>query len=404
MIQERSQPRRDERRVEKLKRLIQISRSLSSTLSLRPLLQQIVVTAQEITDTEACSILLADRKSGQLHFEAVTGLRGYRARSIVVPMEGSIAGWVARTGQPLVVRDVSKDARHYRQVDKQSDFTTRGILAAPLITRGKVLGVLEAMNKAGDAEFTDEDVELLTVLGDQAAVAVQNAFLFQQSDLIAEIVHELRTPLAAIVTHTHLLQTPGTPPAHRDQFAEVIRTEAVRLNTLTTNFLDLARLESGRTALARDLVDMANVIQNAISVLRPDAEAKQIGVLAEIPADLAHVAGDAQRLHQVMLNLLGNAVKYCSPGDVVTVSARSGQGHIEVSVSDSGPGIRAEALPHIFERFYRVPTAGDKTPGIGLGLCITRQIIEALGGEISVRSQPGQGATFSFTLPLEATT
>jgi signal transduction histidine kinase len=314
-------------------------------------------------------------------------------------MQGSIAGWVARTGQPLVVQDVSKDERHYRRVDQHTDFTTRGILAVPLATRGKVLGVLEAINKTGDAEFTEEDVELLTVLGDQAAVAVQNALLFQQSDLIAEIVHEMRTPLAAIVAHTRLLQIPGTSPARRDEVAQVIQGEAVRLNTLTKRYLDLARLESGRTTLAREPVDMAEVIRKAIDVLRPDADHKEIPLVSEIPTDLARVAGDAQRLHQVMLNLLGNAVKYCSTGDTVTVRARSDRGYLVVSVCDSGPGIRTEALPHIFERFYRVPTAGGETPGVGLGLCITRQIVEALGGEISVMSQPGHGATFRFTVP-----
>ena len=380
---------------------MEISRSLTSTLSLRPLLQHIVVTAQEITRSRASSILLADRKSGHLYFEAVTGPRGYRVRSIAVPMEGSIAGWVVRNGRPLVIPDVRADARHYRTVDEQADFVTEAILAVPLVTRGKVIGVLEAINKEGGAAFTDEDVELLTALGDQATVAVQNAFLFQESDLIAEIVHEMRTPLAAIITHATLLQRPETTTSQRSQFAEIIRNEAVRLNAMTRDFLDLARLESGRTSLARDPVDMATVIRMAASVLMPEADAKHVGLLVEVPTDLPPIVGDAQRLHQVMLNLLGNAIKFCSAGDQVTVGARSKEHRVVVTVSDTGPGIIEAALPRVFERFYRVSRDSDQTPGVGLGLSITRQIIEALGGEISVNSEPGEGATFSFELPLE---
>jgi len=395
------EPGTDKERVEKLKRLIEINRSLSSMLSLRPLLQHIVVTAQEITGTEACSILLTDRRSGQLHFEAVTGLRGYRVRSVTVPMEGSIAGWVVQTGKPLVVPDVRNDPRHYRGVDEQADFATHAILAVPLTTRGKVLGVLEAVNKRNGAAFTDEDVELLTVLGGQAGVAVQNALLFQESDLIAEIVHEMRTPLAAIITHAGLLQRPETTSEQRDQFAEVIRTEAVRLNRMTKDFLDLARLESGRTSLARDLVDMGEVIRAVVNVLGPEADERQIGLLVDVPPNLSPVLGDERRLHQVMMNLLGNAVRYCSAGDQVTVNARVEKDHLLVSVSDTGPGIPPAALPHIFERFYRVPRADEDVPGSGLGLCITRQIIEALGGKIVVSSVLGEGTTFTCRLPLE---
>jgi len=390
-------------RATRLERLIEMSRSLNSTLSLRPLLYHILVAAQELTETEAGAVLLLDRRSGQLHFEAATGPQGYRMRSIVVPMEGSIAGWVVQTGQPLVIPDVHSDPRFYHKADEESTFVTRSILAVPLIARDHVIGVLEAVNKKGGAEFTDEDVELLAVLGDQAAVAVQNALLFQQSDLIAEIVHEMRTPLASIVAYTELMQRPDATLGQCYQFANVVQGEAERLNEMATRFLDLARLESGRASLAQDRVDLNTVIRMAVNVLMPQADARQIGLSVDVPAALPPIVGDAQHLHQVMLNLVGNAVKYCRPGDEVTVTARGEENRLIVSVTDSGPGIPAEALPHIFERFYRVPEAEGQTPGTGLGLTITRQIIEAHAGEIRVSSEEGEGATFTFTLPLNRT-
>ena len=391
-----------EERVARLERLIEISRSLNSTLSLRPLLHRIVVTAQQLTQTEAASILLVDRRSGQLHFKTATGARGYRMESIIVPMDRSVAGWVAQHAEPLVISDAQNDPRHYPKADEQSDFDTRSILAVPMNARGTVVGVLEALNKTEGAEFTDEDVELLTVLGDQAAVAVQNAILFQQSDLISEIVHEMRTPLTSIISYADLIIRPSLAADQHRQFAKIIRNEAERLDQLAEHYLDLARLESGRASLAQDPVDMNTVTYMAVSVLKPQAEAKRIGIVVDVPEGLPPVVGDAQRLHQVLINLVGNAVKYCGPGDRVMISAQRGDQHLIVRVADTGPGISEEELQYIFKRFYRVSATEDKASGAGLGLAITQQIIRAHNGEIEVSSTEGEGTTFTFTLPIEA--
>jgi signal transduction histidine kinase len=383
----------------KLEWLIEISRSLNSTLDLRPLLQRIAVAAQQLTETEASSILLLDRKSGQLYFEAATNLPGIR--SIVVPMEGSIAGLVVQTGKPIVVPDVREDPHFYRQADEQSDFNTRSILAVPMVVRGNVIGVLEVVNKLEEAEFTREDVEMLTVLGGQAAVAVQNALLFQQSDLVAEIVHEMRTPLMSVIGYSELMQQPAMTLEQCRQFAVIIEGEAERLNGLANSFLDLAKLESGRASLSHDPVDLSTVICMAIGVLAPQADAKRVALSADVPVDLPSIVGDAQRLHQVMLNLMGNGIKYCQEGDTVTVTARCEGGILVVSVADTGPGIPADALPRIFERFYRVPGTEGQAVGSGLGLTIARKIVEAHGGDITVSSEEGEGTTFTFTLSLE---
>jgi signal transduction histidine kinase len=385
--------------VAQLERLIEIGRSLNSTLELRPLLQRIVVAARQLTDTEETSILLLDRKTGQLHFEAATNLSGMR--SIVVPMEGSIAGLVARTSKPVVVPDARNDPHFYRQADEQSDFSTRSILAVPMVVRDHVIGVLEAVNKCGGDAFTREDVELLTVLSGQAAVAVQNALLFQQSDLVAEIVHEMRTPLMSIIGYAELMQQPGMTLEQCQQFAGIVEGEAERLAGLANNFLDLAKLESGRAALDCAPVDLSTVIHMAVSVLRPQANAKQVMLAVNVVDDLPSVVGDGQRLHQVMLNLIGNGIKYCRSGDQVAVTAECVEDVLTVRVADTGPGIPEDALPRIFERFYRVPGSGDQAVGSGLVLTITREIVEAHGGEISVGSEEGEGATFTFTLPLE---
>jgi len=390
----------DGRRVERLERIIEVTSALSSTLDLEPLLRLIITTAQEFTETEACSILLVDRNTGRLHFEATTGRDVYRMRSIVVPMEGSIAGWVAKTGKPLVVPDARTDPRFYREADELSVFTTRSIMAVPMVTMGKVVGVLEALNKKGGVKFTEDDVEMLTVLSDQAAVAVQNALLFRQSDAVAELVHEMRTPLTSIVAYAELIQRPETQADQRLEFARIIRDEAERTNEMVGDYLDLARLESGRAGMAQTPVDIGTVVGIAVNVSRAQAEAKEIAVSVEVPAGLPTILGDAQRLHQALLNLLGNGIKYCQPGDQITISVeRQGQ-FLRVEVADTGPGIPRKALPRIFERFYRVPDAERRAAGTGLGLVITRRIVEAHGGQISVESQEGKGTKFAFTLPI----
>jgi signal transduction histidine kinase len=399
MVSQHRQKQNGER-IARLEQIIEISRSLNSTLNLRPLLHRIVLAAQELTDTEDCSILLVDRKSGQLYFEEATNLPGIH--SIVVPMEGSVAGWVVQTGKSLVVPDARSDPRFdfSSKADEQSRTTTRSILAVPLTVRESVIGVLEAINKRGGLDFTEEDVELLTVLGAQAAVAVQNALLFQQSDLIAEIVHEMRTPLNSVIAYADLMQRPTATRDQSLQFASIIQHEAERISEMTNNFLDLARLESGRASLAQDPVDLGTVIHMAVNVLKPQADTKQITVSVDVPAAPPSVRGDAQRLHQALLNLLSNAVKYCDSGDQVMVSARYDADQVTVSVADTGPGIPADALPSIFQRFYRVPGMEGRAVGTGLGLAITQQIVEAHGGEISVSSEEGHGTTFTFTLPV----
>jgi signal transduction histidine kinase len=391
--------------VARLERLIEISRSLNSTLSLGPLLDLVVGAARELSEAEDCSIMLVDRSSGQLYFKAATNLPG--VRSIVVPMDGSIAGWVVRIGEPLVISNARKDPRFSRNIvktDEQSGSITLSVLAVPLIARENVIGVLEAINKKDKIEFTQEDTELLTVLGDQAAVAVQNALLFQQSDLISEIVHEMRTPLTSIVAYADLMQRPEATVFQCSQFASIIQSEAERINEMANNFLDLARLESGRAPLARDPVDMSTVIHMSVNVLRPQADAKKITLLVDTASTLPPVQGDAQRLHQALLNLLSNAVKYCRAGDKVTVAARYEEDHLSVSVADTGPGIPANALPSIFERFYRVPGTEDQALGTGLGLPIAQQIIESHGGQIFANSEQRHGATFTFTLPTGGST
>ena len=395
-------PERQAQLLGRYERIIELSRLLNSVLELPRLLHQVTEAACEITQAEASSILLVDRPSGDLYFEAASGVASERVRRVVVPMD-SIAGWVVQHGEPAIIEDAQKDKRHFQGSDIESAFVTRSLIAVPLSVKGEVIGTLEAVNKRKGQSFDQDDIDLLMTLAAQAAVAVENARLFQQSDLISEMVHELRTPLTAILAYADMLLTNPLSEEQRTQFLETIRSEAERLTNMTNEFLELARLSSGRARLARTRVDLAQVVQTAVNVVRPQAIERGIHLTVRAAKGLPPVLGDPQRLHQVALNLLSNAIKYNRPnGSVyVSVDADPEAAHmLRVQVRDTGRGIAPEHLDRLFEKFFRVADAEGYARGTGLGLSIAKEIIQVHGGRIWVESQVGQGTTFFFTLPV----
>ncbi len=379
-------------------RLLEVTYNLASTFDLRTLLGHVVEAAQELTDCEATSLLLYDPKTRHLHFEAATNVLLEGLDRIVVPTDNSIAGWVFIHGEALNVQEALTDARFFREVDVLTRFQTRSVLGVPLRTKDKTIGVLEAVNKRGGV-FTEEDIRLLQALGAQAAIAIENSRLFQQSDLVSEMVHELRTPLASLTAAAHLMRRPDLPEDQRKKLIETVYGEVVRLNEMATDFLELARLESGRGKFVREPIHLGGLVRECLEIVRPQAEAEGVSLEAGSDPPLAPVQGDRNRLKQVLLNLLTNGVKYNRRGGRVRIDLRSEGSEVVIDVRDTGRGIPADSLPHIFERFYRVPDPEGHIVGTGLGLVITKRIVEGLGGTLSLDSQVGHGSVFSVRLP-----
>jgi signal transduction histidine kinase len=380
-------------------RLLEVTTDLASVLELGTLLQRIVDAAQELTGSQAASLLLYDPQTHHLYFEAVTNAANDGMERTAVPAENSIAGWVFTRGEPLVVDSTGNDPRFFREVDLLTNFHTQSVLGVPLTTKDKILGVIEAVNKLNGA-FGDEDVRLLQALASQAAVALENSRLFQQNDVVAEIVHELRTPLTALTAAAHLLARGDLPEEQRRHLGETISSEVTRLNEMATDFLELTRLESGRARLAREPIHLGGLIGECLEIVRPQAQSEHIEINTEVDPSLTTMTGDRARLKQVLLNLLSNAIKYNKSGGSVSITARRLPGQVILTVSDSGRGIGPESLPHLFERFYRVPGPDGLISGTGLGLAIAKRIVESHGGQITVESSWGQGTSFIVTLPL----
>jgi signal transduction histidine kinase len=379
-------------------RLIEISRDLASTLDLDMLLDDIVRAAADITQAEAASIMLYDDTARQLYFQVATNIDEPTMRGLIVPLDKSFAGWIVTNRKSLRIEDAHKDERYFSDVEQTIGYTTQSLLGIPLITKNKVVGVLEVVNKKR-GKFTDPDESMLTVLGAQAAVAIENARLFQQSDLIAQFVHELRTPLASLSTATYLLLRPEMSREQRDQIVNNIHNETLRLNSLASSFLDLARLESGRVQFRKTRFSVGDLIYECVDVMASKAQETNVQIRVEVPGDMPLMEADRDKIKQVLLNLLSNAIKYNRPNGSVMVNSNFSETEESIMIQDTGLGIPEESIPHLFEKFYRVHEHEGKAAGTGLGLSICKQIIQGHNGRIEVKSRMGVGTSLTIHLP-----
>lgn len=386
--------------LKRYQQLTQISQELASTLELEILLDRVVHAAAELSDAEAASILLYDEDHQQLQFEAATNLEEPMLRGLVVPVSTSLAGWIVTTRQAVIIDDTDKDPRHFDHISKVTNIQTKSLLGVPLITKDKVVGVLEAINKRS-GRFDQDDENIMTALGAQVAVAIENARLFQQSDLISELVHELRTPLSSLSTAAHLLLRPEVSEEQRVKMVQIIHSETMRLSEMTTTFLDLARLESGRARFQTELFPIKEVFEDCAVIMRGRAVEKGISLNLDIQETMPKISADRNKVKQVVLNLLSNAIKYNRPEGVITLSAQATRKEIIFSVQDTGMGILPNVQEHLFEKFYRAPGSENHVQGTGLGLAICKRIIDAHQGKIDVSSIAGVGSTFTVCLPIK---
>jgi histidine kinase len=220
-------------------------------------------------------------------------------------------------------------------------------------------------------------------------------------DLVANVSHELKTPIAAIRAHLENLLDGVEQPDPKT--LQVMLTQSERLGRLVEQLLDLSRLESGDVRLHREPVPLAPLVSQVVSEIRVSRPDGSVSLASDVPVELPPVQADRERVHQVLFNLVDNAVRFTPPGGAVTVSAHTHNGSIEIAVADTGVGIGPEHLPRLFERFYRVdPSRSREDGGTGIGLAIARSVVEAHGGHIHAESRLGTGSVFTFDLPVAA--
>jgi len=387
--------------IARLEMMLEVSRTLYAMLDLEALLKFVVEVASQLTDSEAASILLLDKKTGGLYFEAAAGEQWGVVERAPVSIEGSMAGWIVQNGEPLVVDSLTEDERHFGELDEMPRLKVRAILGAPLKFKEETIGALEIFNKRPDAGFTSDDIHLLNTLAAQAAVAIENARLFEQSDEVAKLVQELRVPVTSIADFSQLmLAKPDMGMENLRTELESVNREAVYLAQMVNNFLDLSKLETGRMRLEKQMVNLRLLAQEVVEQLHAQAAERNITLSLHGKDNIPKIRGDAHRLRQAIANLVDNAIKYNREGGLIEITLSGNRVRVQVSVQDKGTGIAPGDLELVFNKFYRASGNRDQLNGAGLGLSITKKIIEAHGGDIWVESELGVGSCFAFSLPL----
>lgn len=403
-----------ERRIAYLERIVKVSQILNSTLSLEPLLRIIIQSATELTHTEACSIMLLDKRTGELHFAHSIGEGSEGLRNVTVPLDNSIAGWIVRKRKPLLIRDAKSDPRWHSQVDKTIDFDTRSILGVPLKVKDEVIGVMELLNKIDDHGFSQDDIQIASTLAAQAAIAIENARLLDalqrayddlaeldrlKSDFVSVASHELRTPLAVILGYASFLREEVSGEAG-EQLSIVLQS-AMRLRSIIDDMVNLRHVDTGESQLQRDIFSMKELISEVTNEFVQLAKAKQQTVGIDLPDDPLNIDADRQKIYLVLANILSNAVKFTPAEGRVQVSAYRKVEEIWIAVMDTGIGIPERDYQHIFDRFYQVePSLTRRYEGMGLGLSIAKSMVELHEGRIWVDSVVGKGSRFTVVLPI----
>jgi signal transduction histidine kinase len=320
------------------------------------------------------------------------------------------AGAAARHREGVVVEDYRNWTSKIRPVPDEVGPTS--VMAVPIIYQDRLIGVITA-NRFGITEsFNRHDLELLEVFGTQAAVAIENARLFEQAttaealrelaqlkaELLNTVSHELRTPLSLIHGYAELLvhRADRLKPAEIAQMSGEIYTSSRTLARLVDDLLDFSHLDHGRLQLRRKRIVLGDLLESLARTFSAQPGGERISTDLEAGLD---VDADPERLHQVVGNLLSNALAYTPDGPIVVRAARE-NGSARIEVEDHGPGLAVEEVGRVWESFYRGTEAAQlPNRGSGLGLTVVKQLVELHGGTVGVRNTPGQGATFWFTLP-----
>jgi GAF domain-containing protein/anti-sigma regulatory factor (Ser/Thr protein kinase) len=411
------------RSVEQLTALGEVGRALSSTLNLESVLQTIVTRANQLVGTEACSVYEYDEPAEAFHLRATDNIDAEivaLARRTPIRKAEGVLGRMAASRQAVQIADIAQEKTYRGPLrDVLLRTGTRALLAIPLLREEHLIGGLTVARKS-PGEFPPETIDVLKTFATQSALAIQNARLFREiedksrqletaskhkSQFLANMSHELRTPLNAILGYTELIADKiyGEVPDKMREVLERVEKSGRHLLGLINDILDLSKIEAGQLTLALTDYSMADVVQSVAVSVEALAREKNLELVVTVDPDLPLGHGDQRRLTQVVLNLVGNALKFTDTGRV-TLRASRADGAFLVEVADTGPGIAPEDQAKIFEEFQQADSATARAKGgTGLGLAIARRITEMHGGRMWVESTLGQGSTFSFTVPLGAT-
>jgi signal transduction histidine kinase len=402
------------RRADSLEAASRCARALSSSLELDRAFDAFIREVRGLLPFERMAIVLSENGVAQVMAVAGVGAEDVLPPGSSRPIHGTLLEDLLRTNQSVYRRDMTT-----ADYPEEEEFLALGLccrLATPLLLGPRAIGMLSLVRREPDS-FRPEEIELAGLLGRLVASAVQNIRAYEaerktveelrrlsalRADFVSLVSHELRTPMAAVIGAARTLEQRWRElsPEQRESFLQLIAGETGRLAELIGDVLDTSRIEAGTFSFRFRDVDIAELVRDTVATAQLGQD--EVRLLANVHDALPEVRGDAERLRQVLTNLIDNAVKYSPAGSEVEVHAYPENGRVRIDVHDHGPGIAKEDQKLIFEKFGRVTGTGATRPGTGLGLFIARSIAEAHGGELGVHSAPDQGATFTLELPLDS--
>ena len=403
-----------------LETLNQLSTELSATLALKPVLETTLRTVTQLLDVTSAAICEWDETLGSLtvvaeHFSAAASAQERVSRlgfSYHWQQDlGRSPGWLLAPNYNYVVQAAASDTAAGEKA-LLTRYGVQTVFRAPLLAKGKLIGTLTLWESRQVREFDRNESTLILSIAGQVAIAMENARLYERSvaanqvksQILRQVNHELRTPLSVVMLYTTMLANGVYGDLNEKQAAandKVVRN-AQQLRSLVTQLLAQAELASHKVVLSSEPFAPVELLEQVATQMKPLAEAKGLAFALvhgeKVPATLL---GDPLRIQQIVINLVSNAIKYTTAGQVIIQTTIDGEERWSIVVRDTGSGIAAADLDHIFEPFWQAEDgARTNVSGVGLGLSIVQQFVNLMQGEITVANDPGQGVAFTVTLPL----
>jgi signal transduction histidine kinase len=422
-----------ERKVVETQTLYEVGQEIAAQMALEPTLRLIVDRARALLDGDLSLLALRERTGEEFRVRAYSGSVTEALAALRFRAGQGVGGRVAATGRPTLVGDYLAELPESPFLKIVQETLIRSQVAVPLKVHGAILGVLYVSSRIPH-RFREEDQVLLGALADQAAIAIENARLYEdvrrhaeeleakveartrelqeanrrlegasqhKSQFLANMSHELRTPLNVILGYAELIldRIYGEVPEKIDEILLRVQQSGRHLLGLINDVLDLSKIEAGELRLSLNDYSMAEVVKTVVTAVEALAAEKRLMLTVSVDPDLPTGRGDERRITQVLLNLVGNAIKFTEAGEV-SIAVRASDGEFAVSVSDAGTGIAPADQERIFEEFQQIDSSSTRSKGgTGLGLSIAKRIVDLHGGRMWVESALGKGSTFSFTLP-----